>query len=659
MKSIGKKIIMNTVLIVCISMVVLGACSIIANYVSTMNTVNSSLQTMAKIASQRSEWEITAYVHAVEDLGMTARISNPNVSPEEKLNIINERVAVYGFVSGNYADMDGNSPDGNNYKDRVYFQRAMEGKTYITSPIVSRYSGEKVMIVSAPIWENGEYGTTPVGVIFIVPDPEFFNDIMRDIDISPNSSAYVVDQNGDTIADRDTELVKKGENIEQLAEADTENKGGYASLAKIHKKMRAGESGVGKYTLNGVQKLVSYAPIDNTDGWSLAVYVPSSDFFDDTYKSIFFTIILLVIAIVISVMISVMFGKKIGTPIHKCTQRIKLLTEGDLHSEIPKIKSDDEIGVLARETKEFINNLNNIIQDMGRILGEMSKGNLLVDTTVAENAYKGDFGQLLVYIKDINTQLHNTMQQINAASKEVYIGADQVSASAQALAQGATEQAASVEELAATITDISKQVNANAVNAVEANSKTGSAGAAMDSANERMKELIEAMKGINESSEETKKIISTIESIASQTNILALNAAVESAKAGNAGKGFAVVANEVRNLAGKSSEAAQNTTRLIENILIAVEKGLSITNDVAEKMNLISKLASDVASINLKIREESQNSAESINQITIGIDQISSVVQTNSATAEQSAATSQELSGQSSMLKDLVGFFSI
>ena len=181
----------------------------------------------------------------------------------------------------------------------------------------------------------------------------------------------------------------------------------------------------------------------------------------------------------------------------------------------------------------------------------------------------------------------------------------------------------------------------------------------MADANKKMIELVNAMGEISASSDETKKIIKTIEDIAFQTNILALNAAVEAARAGAAGKGFAVVADEVRNLAGKSAEAAQNTTKLIESTVEAISRGNSLVEEVADKMNNVAAAAGAVAEINQKISFASRNTADSIEQITVGVEQISSVVQNNSATAEESAAASEELSGQANMLKDLISTFTI
>ena len=242
------------------------------------------------------------------------------------------------------------------------------------------------------------------------------------------------------------------------------------------------------------------------------------------------------------------------------------------------------------------------------------------------------------------------MEQVNLAS-------EQVSNGAQLLAQGATEQAASVEDLSIIIGDMTEKININAQNAQDAEILFKSTTNATMESNEKMKEMILAMTEISEKSNEISKIIKTIDDIAFQTNILALNAAVEAARAGEAGKGFAVVADEVRNLAQKSAEAANNTTVLIEGTVEAVNNGSKIADETAKSLIEIVEASGKTTDMMINIAKASKQQALSAQSIRESIEQISSVVQTNSATAEESSAASEELNVQSRLLKEIVDKF--
>ena len=320
--------------------------------------------------------------------------------------------------------------------------------------------------------------------------------------------------------------------------------------------------------------------------------------------------------------------------------------------------SKDELGSLAESMRTLQNRTKNVIYDIDMLLEDVSEGNLRAETS-NEDYYAGIFNNILVSVKNLLVRLSETILRIETASDQVASGAEQVSGGAQALAQGATEQASSIEQLSATINIIAEIINGNAEYANDASDKTTVSSEALEAAVQKTDELVSSMNEISASSEKISEILMTIEDIAFQTNILALNAAVEAARAGEAGKGFAVVADEVRNLAGMSSEAAQTTAQLIEGTVQAINKGNGIVTQVAEKMTFAADSSKAVREINLKIADTAAQAADSVSQVATGVDQISCVVQNNSATAEQSAAAAEELSGQSSLLKELIDRFTL
>ena len=374
------------------------------------------------------------------------------------------------------------------------------------------------------------------------------------------------------------------------------------------------------------------------------------------YRTAILTMVAVVIAIIlIGVFFSFVIIRLIKTPISEIENAAIKMAEGDLDVKI-SYTSKDELGVLAAQVGRLIHKLRLIIEDENQFLSKMAEGDFTIDST-CEEAYTGGFYPLLVLFRSIADKLNDTMLQISQSSAQVAGGAAQVSNGAQELAQGATEQASSVQELAATVDEISNKVNQNADSARQASKAADDVSAKMNVSKEKMQQMTHAMGDISSCSSKISKIMKIIEDIAFQTNILALNAAVEAARAGAAGKGFAVVADEVRNLANKSKEASENIAALIENSLQAIENGTQIADDTAQSLIQAVNDVNEMAGIIEQISEASNDQADSIAQLTVGIDQISNVVQTNSATAEESAAASEELSSQSQLMKSLVGRF--
>ena len=302
----------------------------------------------------------------------------------------------------------------------------------------------------------------------------------------------------------------------------------------------------------------------------------------------------------------------------------------------------------------MIETLNSYMMEIVEALDAISGGDLTKSIT---REFIGNFALLKEPINNISSTLNKTLSEISSAADQVLSGAKQISISAQELANGAQEQASSVEELNATIDIINQQTRQNAENAMEASEISNKSTSNAQEGNSSMKEMVSAMSQIKDSSSEISKIIKVIQNIAFQTNLLALNAAVEAARAGDHGKGFSVVAEEVRNLAGRSQTSATETTGLIETSNSRVESGSSIAEATSRSLNTIVENASEVSELIGRISASSQEQAEAIAQVSIGLAQISQVVQSNSAVSEETAAASEELNSQAEMLRQLVGYF--
>lgn len=319
----------------------------------------------------------------------------------------------------------------------------------------------------------------------------------------------------------------------------------------------------------------------------------------------------------------------------------------------------DEIGMIAQTTHNVCNCLRKTIDDIARILGEMAKGNIAVDVTKNEAYYIGDFKVLAESLKTIRMNLTSVMCDISGIANQVDAGAAQVSTGVETLSRGTMEQSLSVEGLVSNVTEITSQIKDSAVRCSNASELVDKANGYAAETDKKMEQLIVATRNVDQSSTKISTIIKTIEEIAFQTNVLALNASVEAAHAGSAGKGFSVVADEVRSLANKSGEAAQNTSSLISQSVQDIKVGAESTDHAISAMQLINECIESIKMLMDEIASASVQQSEMITSVEKGIKEISRVVQTNSVAAEESAAASKELSGQARTLNQLIGQFRI
>lgn len=429
--------------------------------------------------------------------------------------------------------------------------------------------------------------------------------------------------------------------------------------------LEQGQSYVGNASILGVEHVCSYVPTKDESG-KIDGLIFAGISMHDAYAQLNRTVIVSIIGEICMLIVSIIFmsifiHRVVTRPLSRLTQLAQTMEQGSLGlgsgQELKAdIRSNDEIGILAEIFENTIRRLKSYIGEISTVLESISKGDLSTNTT---QSYVGDFTSIKNSLDDILNRLNSTMSQIVESSEHVSSGSRQMAAGSQALSQGAVEQAGAVEELEESVRNISKQVEETAANAQQARQRVDHVGGQLYESNQKMQEMIQAMQEIKDSSNEISKIIKTIETIASQTNILALNAAVEASRAGESGKGFAVVAEEVRELAGQSAEASKTTSELIERSISAVGHGSKIVSETASRLETaVSGVGEIVESTNI-IADASRMQADHIAQVQERISQISHVVQTNSATAQESAATSEQLSSQAKLLKRLISMFRV
>lgn len=374
-----------------------------------------------------------------------------------------------------------------------------------------------------------------------------------------------------------------------------------------------------------------------------------------TIVSVVFVIVFIIIASILASNLGKRIVASILEPLGEIEKVAQELSAGNLHSNL-EYHSEDEIGSLAHSLRKSIRILGSYVDDISRAMKEFSNGNFDVQPEVQ---WKGDFIGILDSFMMFERSMSEVVRDIHQVAEQVSNGAEQVAASSMDLAEGASEQAAVTQELSATIMSVSERVSQNADNAKEISKKVENLGMEIVNSNGKMKEMVDSMNDINTSSQEISKIIATINDIASQTNLLALNASIEAARAGDAGKGFAVVADQVSVLAAQSAEAAKESTALIESSVNAVEKGMVIADETASQLGNVVTGSKVITNEVNNVAEALDAQTSAIAQINEGVDQINGVVQTNSATSEECAAASQELSGQSDTLEKLIDRFQV
>lgn len=474
-------------------------------------------------------------------------------------------------------------------------------------------------------------GTYPKGTASITTSTAWLGNIVNTMHISDTTEFYLMTNDGRLLASMNGSL-----SAEQVA--------GYMNVTDVK-----------TISENGRNHIVTATPILGTD-WTAVVACDAKEFLGNAFFAVLIMIITTAISFVVGALVISKFVKRIIVPLNAINGKILDMEQGKLSGDAIEVHTGDELETLADAVNSMTAYTNTIIKDI-----EVVSAKLAAEDLTAEPAadYIGDYAPIKSALYGIINSTSDVIRQIEASSKLVSDGSSKMSDNSTTLSQAATEQAATVEELNASIVEISSNISANADSAGKAKVLADDCMKIVDEGNVKMTDMLHAMEEINETSSQIANIIKTIEDISFQTNILSLNASIEAARAGEAGKGFAVVAGEVGQLAGKTAEAAKNTTALIKTSLAAVENGTVMANETAKMLSKIVSETDDTAKVIDKIAAASQEQADSVKQILVGMDQISTSVQMTSGSSAECAASAEELSGQAKVLLDLVQRFKI
>ena len=524
--------------------------------------------------------------------------------------------------------------------DRTWYKSGIQSEEITLGDVYFDEDSQSYVVGASGILKgSGDYVR---GVVAADIYLDAISDIVSPVRVEETGGVFLVDANTNIVIGHQNRTLT-GKHLDELV-------GSMYSFAL--NQIRNGKTGLSLH--DGTYIQVERVPGCN---WVAVAYVSRQEVLSEI-RELTETLVIVTCVMILFLILQVIFLVKriIGVPVKEQSLAATRIAEGDLNQSI-QYRSRDELGILANNfnrvtvrLREYIKYINEIAEKLHEIAG----GNL---TFTLENDYTGEFEKIKNSLDEISYSLNHAMRQIRDASREVALGAEQVSDGAMSLSQGSTEQASSVETLAQHINSVSGLARVTAQNAQDASNISQNVKNELLNSNDKMKNMTVVIEKISEKSTEIHKIVKTIEDIAFQTNILALNAAVEAARVGEAGKGFAVVADEVRTLAGKSSEAAQETTELLGQTVDSMAEGVRAAQDTAESMMAVVAQADEMNTLIGDIAEHTTKQAADVSEITQGIEQISVVIQSNAATSETSAAASEELSGQAEMLKNLVAKF--
>lgn len=628
------------VIIITLSIVTLSSYKM--NTSSSLDILAENLTTSSSIASDYLAQHLQDYLHLVTSIGQSELLTN-NASSEAKLEYVNAYVDTLGLTSANILDLNGVSlKDGTDFSDREYVKKALKGNSNLSELTLSRYTNTYGFSIAAPIIDSADSIT---GVVYFRMDMHYLQSVMDSFETTENSYSYIVNKDGVVITHPVNDLVQTYNLTEQTN-----------GLEKIAQKLANGESGNGEYEYEGTSLKCGFSPIANTDGWGLIIVTPTDSIMKTAHDNANTQIMIALIACIVALIISAVFSNYISHPIIKIQKALLSISEGDLSVKIPTMNRKDEIGILHNAAASLIDTLSKIIGQTNQVLEKMALYDMTADVM---NAYPGDFNTLSSSVNRIKGILNDLIVQVEESVANVDTGSRQLTMAAEALSTGTLTQANSIQILEEHLNDIVAGTNRNSQNEEIVNEKLITLDQQIRNSNEQMLTLLKVVKEIENMSEDIQKIVGTIDSIAFQTNILSLNASVEASRAGEMGRGFAVVAEEVRSLAEKCSESSKKTEELIDKCITAITNAKTYADNTVDSLSVIVTGSAEIATAFENISESTKEQALKSNQIQYEIHNISDVVQSNTATAEETAASSEVLSEQANTLHELIQQFKI
>lgn len=617
---------------------IIGTEACLYSYSSTISLVEKNSRSSAKTTARDIEALLQNYKNIAKASGSDMTLIG-NIPNEVRVKKVEQLAKQYGFTSGNLLDKKGVSiKDGTDFSDRDYVKAALNGKTNISDVTLSKYTNTYGISIAAPLISSGRI----IGVVYYRADVDFMNDIVKHISVGQGSYAYILDKNNNVIAHKNEKYIMNDKYKEMIP--------------KDIKNCISSQNGSMTCAYDGDKYVCGYSKIDKMANWRVVIASPESAYDSDILRFVKKLVISDIIALIAAIIVALIIAKAISRPIIHVKEVLSALSQGDFSIQIKDTKNKDELGILQNSAASLNRTISDILTQAGEILGHMADYDL---TSADMKNYPGKFDELASSINSIKAILNGMIMNIQNSSVNVEGGSKQLAEAASMLSEGTMSQAASLQKLVTEVENVVGSINRNSEKVVIVNESLGNLNGEIRDGDRKMQELLNVVNSVEEMSEDIKKIVNTIDGIAFQTNILALNASVEAARAGDSGKGFAVVAQEIGSLATKSSDASKKTAELIEKCIKGIDSAKEYAVVTSDSLTKIVSDSSNIANTFDEMSKDNEIQAKNANAIRSEIENISQVVQSNTATAQQTAASTEVLSEQAAALKDMTGRFKV
>lgn len=620
------------------------------------NILLDSLQPMARQSAKTVE----ANIHMLADRMMaiagdsrmntvTADLDEAEVSrsdasatAENRRALLEEAAEIYELYTIALYDLNGQLVQGiegaPENLDSSFFSLLKETDN-LTTDASTIFQGRLGITMGMPVKENGETILYVMGVYKY----DILNDVISSINLGRSGRAFMVNQEGLVTGHPDQSLALNKSSLIELS-------GGNGEAVE---RVTTGETGATEFPVNGEKMLVAFSPIRGTQ-WSLVIQIPKSDYSHFINGAMLISILATLAGLLISMLLILRFARSISYPVKCVTDRMVALSNGDLHTDVLHVNTQDELEVMTQTLDATLVSINRYISDIQQVLSHVADGDLRTGPQVD---YKGDFELIRGSLHIITRSMNETLLGFRSAADRLTAMAEQLNGQSVQLHQASLEQNRSTEELVFEVTHVKEQLADVAKSSSQTRSQTEEISRRIQSANEQMASLSSAMDDISANAQQITKIAKDIEDIAFQTNILSLNASVEAARAGAAGKGFAVVANEVKQLAAKSAEAAQSATEMVNNTKAIIQTGVVLTADTAGSLHAISDVSGQINTISDQLAAAVQGQELALTVMEERIATISAIADRNLQNAGETEQSSGSLAKEAEALQSQVQKF--